>query len=121
MKLEDLLKTEMTFKRFQSKELPAATSFRLRHVASAVDDAIISFRQENHSLIKKYGAKREDGIIAVTDENNEAFQQEAGKLLNEEVELPGFQLLTLADLGDTKVSIDDLRALSWLFVNEQTV
>jgi len=72
------------------------------------------------NLVNKYGEKKENGIIKVSDKNIEVFQRDWFELLSEEVEID-FYPISISQLEESSKKMGGIKNLHLLFdyiVNE---
>ena len=72
------------------------------------------------NLVNKYGEKKENGIIKVSDKNIEVFQRDWFELLSEEVEID-FYPISISQLEESSEKMGGIKNLHLLFdyiVNE---
>ena len=102
--------------KLMAEPLRAAVAFRLKKVAPAIDAELRIFNETRIELCEKYGTKSETADnYSIPDDKQAEFQAEFQQLLATEVELRG-KVISVFDLGDTKISVADLTALDWLIV-----
>ena len=98
------------------KEIPIKISFKLFRFLKDCSGVMETLEKSRIKLIEKYsGEKKEDGKdMKVSDENNDKFQKEFTELLQEEVEID-FKSILIDELGDIKISTNDLIPLQKIF------
>ena len=85
---------------FESKidGIPASIGFKLAQLSRKVDKEHAILEKERLRLIRVYGEKGDNGIIAVPVEQQQAFYEEFLPLTNEEVDSPIDQKIVLPDV-----------------------
>jgi hypothetical protein len=92
--------------------LPAKDSYRLSLAAKTIQEKLVAYEQVRRGLVTKYGEKVDnEDVIRVKPENAAAFQKEMEGLLNEEIEV-NFKPISIALLGENKISARDMANLS---------
>jgi len=95
IKLSDLVNSTETLQKLSQKDFKAKLAWSIARLLKAADVEIQSFNEARVALIKKYGAKDENGELIMDDKGNckippEAlgdFNVEFNELTNSEVEI----------------------------------
>lgn len=113
----DVVGCQMSLMNIADKELPVVTAWKLAKVVRVLDPEFTAYEKIRIDLVKQYGEQDENMDWQVTKENNEAFQAEVQKVLEEEV-VVDFPLISLEMLGEGEFRPRDL-ALAWFIFEEE--
>jgi hypothetical protein len=104
-------------------DLPAPSSFRLLGILSMIRDNLNRIEQQRTALVRKYGEEdSESGRLEVKKDGNNwsQFINELHEILQEEIELEGFQPLNVSMLGNAAISTIELESLMGKFIVEDS-
>lgn len=118
MKLSKLLDDNFNkaMKKLNEQSLPLKTAFLLKGLNRQMQEELTKYEETRKEALTKYGEKDAEGNLLVTDngqvtlkpETRDLFIKELNDLLNIEIEI---MPISVVDLGDAKLSVDDLVAL----------
>ena len=103
--------------------LPLKTAYKLRGVVKKIEEELGKYDEIRREALNKYGKKKEDGTLELTETNQvqfeqdsmQAFLQDINELSSLDVDLP---TVTVTELGDDLIlSADDLINLDGLLVD----
>jgi len=103
--------------------LPLKTAYKLRGVVKKIEEELGKYDEIRREVLNKYGKKKEDGTLELTETNQvqfeqdsmQAFLQDINELSSLDVDLP---TVTVTELGDDLIlSADDLINLDGLLVD----
>jgi len=100
--------------KLMDKELSVHVSYRLYKLLKECSEEMDVLEKTRLKMIDKYAAKGDGKEKQVAEENKEQFQEEFSKLLAEEVDIE-FKPFSLDELGDIKMSPNDMVVLSKIF------
>jgi hypothetical protein len=103
--------------------LPLKTAYKLRGVVKRVDEELGRYEEVRKKALQKYGNKKEDGTLELTETNQvqfepakmQAFMMELGDLTNLDIDMPTIMINELGD--DIVLSAEDLMNLEGLLVD----
>lgn len=115
-KLNQILKSDekLALKNLISEKLPAKTSLLIVKVIKKCQEEITNFYEVRNKKIIEYGEKLEGDNYQVKKENLQKFNEEILPLLNLNIELNIEKKLMLDELGDIKITPENLLILDWL-------
>jgi len=96
-------------------DLPLKVAYRFSRLLDSADSAMKQFTHDRKPLFEKYGedVKNPEGIQtgrAIPPENQDEFNVAQDALLNVEVDI-WFEPVPLADMGDIRLTAQDMTAL----------
>ena len=110
-KLNEIFALTRSLPKLTEKELPIRTSYRLLKFLKQCSEEMETLEKARVKLVEKYAEETEDkSNMKVSEANTAKFQEEFNALLSEEVEID-FTPIKISDLGDIKVSTNDLLPL----------
>jgi hypothetical protein len=111
-KLDDVLKLYGGLQGLAAIALPVALSWRVAKFAKAVQAEATLFDEQRRKLIEQHGTPDPETTGKYTfADGGVAIDAALKELLAQEVELPAFEKIKLADLGDAKLAPATLLAL----------
>ena len=111
LKLSQLIAMRGSLVKLIEKDLPIKQSYNLAKFIKKANDELEQFEQQRIKLVNRYGAKDEEGNIAVKEEHQQQFVNELNELTEIEVEFEGFKPLKLADLRNIYFTTNDMMSL----------
>lgn len=118
MKLAKLLDDgfNKAMKRLNEQTLPLKTAFLLKGLNKQMQEELIKYEETRKEALTKYGEKdskgnllvSENGQVTLNPETRDSFIKELNDLLSVEIQITP---ISIVDLGDAKLSVDDLIAL----------
>jgi len=111
LKLSQLIAMRGSLVKLIEKDLPIKQSFNLAKFIKTANEELEQFEQQRVKLVNRYGAKDEEGNIAVKDEFQQQFVNELNELTEIEVDFEGFKPLKLADLRNIYFTTNDMMSL----------
>lgn len=111
LKLSQLIAMRGSLVKLIEKDLPIKQSFNLAKFIKKANDELEQFEQQRVKLVNRYGAKDEEGNIAVKDEFQQQFVNELNELTEIEVDFEDFKPLKLADLRNIYFTTNDMMSL----------
>ena len=111
LKLSQLIAMRGSLVKLIEKDLPIKQSFNLAKFIKTANEELEQFEQQRVKLVNRYGAKDEEGNIAVKEENQQQFVNELNELTEIEVDFEGFKPLKLADLRNIYFTTNDMMSL----------
>jgi hypothetical protein len=115
-----LVQAETAIATICALKVSARSAYHLKKLAQLVAIETRHFHTERDALIKELGTKREDGGFELKPDAEAwpTFVAKVNEMAAVEVEVP-WGPITLALLGDEKVSAQDLQALGPLMADEE--
>lgn len=98
------------------QKLPIRTTFKLRQVAKELSKELDTYNQTRIALLERVGTP-DGGNYKINPDQQEEFNTEFGVLLQQEIEVPLEDKITVPD--SIELSVQDLSNLDWL-VQEPT-
>lgn len=117
IKIESIINSVEVLKKITNAEVPIQTSYHIAKNIEKIEKEIEFFEKERVKIVKKYGEKKEDGELLVSENGNvnivdvENFNKEMQELNSLEVELDIVKI-NIEDLRDSKISITPREVLS---------
>ena len=105
-----------SLQKLTDKELPLKISFRLLKFLRDCSEEMEILEKARIKLVEKYSEEKKEGSndIKVSEENKDKFQEEFSILLNEQIEI-NYDPISVDDLGDIKISTNDLIPMQKIF------
>jgi hypothetical protein len=114
--LKTVLNGTMALARLAQLPLATASAERVLRVKKHIGPIQESYNERRSALLKELGTPVEGNPNQWSlGENMQRFSDELAKIAEEEVKIPLDITLEKADLGDAKISADDLDVLSFVF------
>lgn len=113
IKLEKLVASLEPLRNLFSKEIPISIGFHISKTIQAIEENMKLYDESRTALVKKYGKENKDGTFNIPPKSVKEFEAEHQELLNTEVELQAEEI-SIARLGDVKMSSSDVYTLNWL-------
>lgn len=103
--------------------LPLKTAYKLRGVVKKVEEELNRYEEVRKEALQKYGTKKEDGSLELTETNQvqfepakmQAFMTELSELTNLDIDVPTIMVNELGN--DIVLSTEDLLNLEGLLVD----
>ena len=104
--------------------LPIKVAYKLRGVVKKAEEELNQYEEMRKEALQKYGKKKEDGSLDITETNNVQFEtresmqdflKDIGDLTNLDVDMATISVEELG--GDIKLSTEDLMNLDGLLVD----
>lgn len=117
IKIESIINSVEVLKKITNAEIPIQTSYYIAKNIEKIEKELEFFEKERTKIVKKYGEKKEDGELIVSENGNvnivdvENFNKEMQELNSLEVELDIVKI-NIEDLRDSKISITPREVLS---------
>jgi hypothetical protein len=111
-----LVQAEPALAALAALKLPAKSAYHVKKLATLVAQETQHFQDARNGYIKELGVAQPDGSVSIAPDSPAlpTFVEKVTELIAVEVVIP-WGPLTLAMLGDEKVSAADLQALGPLF------
>lgn len=95
------------------QDVPLRVAFKLKQTTKTMNDAIKHYDEIRKEALTKYGSKDINGEMIIDSGGNIAFEQDKLRIFNKEIEdLLNSDIeitkLSIEDLGDIRISADDL-------------
>lgn len=119
MKLQTIINSTQSLRNLMAEKLPIKVSYRLSKLVIKIQPELTVYDEQRMKLVKELGTE-ENGSWVVSPENITKFTDELAKLQELEVDLKfgedkEFEKISMEDLGDIKISSEDMVNLNWLF------
>jgi len=109
--LKEIFGITRSLPKLTEKELPIRVSYRLLKFLKQCSEEMETLEKARVKLVEKYSEETENkDSMKVSEENTPKFQEEFAALMEEEVEID-FTPIKINELGDIKVSTNDLMPL----------
>ncbi len=93
--LNELIEVSPIFQKLATQPFPGKTVFKIAKIMKAIDNEVACFETARKGVIERYGARKENGELDVTEDNQVKIQpdkiedcnREMVELLTNEIEL----------------------------------
>jgi hypothetical protein len=118
LKLKEIQAAEPTLAVLMRTSLRFQTALAVAKIVKAVETDLKVFGEEKQKLFEKYGEKKENGVIEVTDpEKKKGFFEEMTAAIDTDVTI-NFQPIPYSLMADVKLSALEIAALEPFLVDD---
>jgi hypothetical protein len=117
MKLSELVEAQPALQRLANEKMPVKVAYAIAKNLRAVKPEVEAFEETRLKLLEEnWELDPNTNQFKIPPEDQEKWQQMAKELLDTEVDIKVY-IVDLATMDGTRVTPNDMAALSWMFTN----